>query len=84
MSTAFCPRCHTARNMAESLTRWETRDKDDNKILMITRSHTCETCNTFVRSEDEKLTPAEGREAPRIEELDVDEKRDGRQKRIGF
>ena len=51
MAIVFCHRCQTARNMAESLTRWEAIDEDDNKTAMITRSYTCETCSTFVRSE---------------------------------
>jgi hypothetical protein len=85
MAIVFCPRCQTARNMAESLTRWEAIDEDDNKTAMITRSYTCEMCNTFVRSEDEKLTPIEEGEAPQLGAQDVDESEEGDQKkRVGF
>ena len=85
MAIVFCPRCQTARNMAESLTRWEAIDEEDNKTAMVTRSYTCETCSTFVRSEDDKLTATEAGEAPRLEERDVDEseKSEG-EKRVGF
>ena len=85
MAIVFCHRCQTARNMAESLTRWEAIDEDDNKTAMITRSYTCETCSTFVRSEDDKLTPTEEGEAPQIEECDADKSEEGeREKRVGF
>ena len=84
MAIVFCPRCQAGRNMTESLTRWEAIDEDDNKTAMVTRSYTCETCSTFVRSEDERLTPTEELEAPRFEDLDTDEERDDREKRVGF
>lgn len=85
MTIVFCPRCRAARNMAESFTRWETIGEDDNKTAMLTRSYTCETCRTFVRSEDEKLTPTEASEAHRLEEHDVDETEESDQeKRVGF
>ena len=85
MAIVFCPRCQAGRNMAESVTRWEAIDEDDNKNAMVTRSYTCEMCNTFVRSEDERLTPAEELEAPRLEEHDVDESEESdRKKRVGF
>jgi len=85
MATVFCPRCRAARNMAESSTRWEAIDEDDNKTAMVTRSYTCETCRTFVRSEDKKLTPPEEREAFRFEEREADESEESeREKRVGF
>ena len=85
MAIVFCPRCQTGRNMTEALTRWEAVDEDDNKTAMITRSYTCETCNTFVRSEDEKLTPTEEGEAPQFGEGDMDKSEENeREKRVGF
>ena len=86
MAIVFCPRCQTARNMAESLTRWEAIDEEeDSKTAMVTRSYTCEMCSTFVRSEDEKLTPTEEGEARQLGEKDVDESEgSGREKRVGF
>ena len=85
MAIVFCPRCQTARNMTESLTRWEATDEDDSQTAMMTRSYTCETCSTFVRSEDEKLAATEEGEAPRLEEQDVDTSEESeREKRVGF
>jgi hypothetical protein len=52
MSSELCPICHAVRNMVMTTsTRVTTGPKrKPNKIR--TKSFHCETCNSFVRSED--------------------------------
>ena len=52
MPIELCSRCGEARNMRVSTTRREVRDAAGNPRHVVTRTLHCETCNTFVRSED--------------------------------
>jgi len=52
MPSEHCPRCQVTRNMRVTISpREETTPDRDIKQIEI-RSFHCETCNTFVRSED--------------------------------
>ena len=55
MATAYCPRCRAIRNMRESVTRRTEPDAEGDSRQIETRSHHCETCNSFVWSEDTEI-----------------------------
>ena len=47
----YCPKCKTLRNIRITETHQEIDDNSKNKKIR-TKSFHCETCQTFVRSED--------------------------------
>ena len=48
----LCPKCQTLRTMTVTISRREEVDSEGNKQEIVTRSFHCETCRSFVRSED--------------------------------
>jgi len=47
MSVEYCPKCKTLKNMRISVSK-----KKKKKIRVLIRSYHCETCNSFVKSEE--------------------------------
>lgn len=52
----YCPRCQAVRNMTVSVSRREGVDSKGNRKTILTKSFHCETCHSFVRSEDTEDT----------------------------
>jgi hypothetical protein len=48
----LCPKCQTLRMMTVSISRREEVDSEGNKQEIVTKSFHCESCHSFVRSED--------------------------------
>jgi hypothetical protein len=52
MHSELCPRCGILRNMQVSTSQRKVIDPEGNTKEILTRVFHCETCNSFVRSED--------------------------------
>ncbi len=52
MSRQFCPKCGAVRNMEVTTSRREVVDADGNAREVVTKVLHCETCGSFVRSEE--------------------------------
>ena len=52
MSSDWCSSCQAWRNMHVSTSTRQVTDEQGKTIQITTHSYHCETCNTFVRSED--------------------------------
>jgi C4-type Zn-finger protein len=48
----FCTRCRTVRNMRVSVSLRKLPDSKGNIKEIVTKSYHCESCGSFVRSED--------------------------------
>ena len=55
MPTKYCPHCRAVRNMSVTASRREERTSGGEKKVIETRSLHCETCSTFVSSEDTEV-----------------------------
>ena len=53
--TAYCSNCRRITNLSVSITMRTIPKKDGKKKTIVTKTYNCETCCTFVRSEDEKV-----------------------------
>ena len=51
----FCPRCQALRGMTVSTSRREEIDSEGKVKKILTKSYHCETCHSFVRSEDTEV-----------------------------
>ncbi|MCK4283459.1 MAG: hypothetical protein KAX44_04010 [Candidatus Brocadiae bacterium] len=54
MSMELCRRCGVLRNVCVTTSRRTVVQPDGTTIEVETRAYHCETCNTFIRSEDVK------------------------------
>jgi hypothetical protein len=54
MPTEHCPNCRTLRAMRVSTTRRTIPDKAGKAKTVLTRTFHCQTCQSFVRSEEEE------------------------------
>jgi hypothetical protein len=52
VSKEYCPRCQAPRKMTVSTSQREETDSEGNSRKILTRNYHCETCQSFVRSED--------------------------------
>jgi hypothetical protein len=52
MGLELCPRCRGLRNMRVTTDRRKVVDAKGKTKVILTRIFHCETCNSFVRSED--------------------------------
>jgi len=52
MSSELCPRCHAVRNMVMTTSTRVTTGPAGKLNKIRTKLFRCETCNSFVRSED--------------------------------
>ena len=52
MSLEYCPGCQAVRKMTVSTSQREETDSEGNSRKILTRNYHCETCQSFVRSED--------------------------------
>ena len=64
MQTAYCPYCRIVTNLNESITLQNIPGPDGKTETIVTRTYHCQSCCSFVRSEDErkderKLTSAD-------------------------
>jgi len=55
MSSEQCPHCQEIRNMRVAVSRRKEVTPDGKTREIETTSFHCETCNTFIRSEDTEL-----------------------------
>ena len=55
MPREFCPKCEAVRNMQASTARRKATDAEGNPVTVLTTTYHCESCHTFVRSEDVEL-----------------------------
>jgi hypothetical protein len=53
MYTAYCPHCRTVTNLSESITLQINPGPDGKTEMFVSRTYHCESCCSFVRSEDE-------------------------------
>jgi len=51
--TAYCSNCKRVTNLNESITIRTNPQMNDKKKLIVTKTYNCETCFSFVFSEDE-------------------------------
>ena len=56
MPTRYCQHCRAVRNMRVTVSRREERTPEGEKKVIETRSLHCETCTTFVSSEDTEVS----------------------------
>jgi ribosomal protein L44E len=56
MINDFCPKCKALTNMSLTTTESVEKDKEGKISKVITTSYNCNMCNTFVKSEDKKIT----------------------------
>ena len=52
MTHEFCPHCNKLRNLIVSRSLKITKDKNGKEIRKIIHSYHCESCNSFIRSEE--------------------------------
>jgi hypothetical protein len=52
ISNEFCPKCRALRNIVVSVSRGELVGSDGNPGEILTRNYYCETCRSFLRSEE--------------------------------
>ncbi|AJH00767.1 hypothetical protein [Clostridium beijerinckii] len=55
MVNEYCPKCHALEIMNVNTVERNEEDEKGNLFKIITNSYNCNTCNTFVRSEDQKI-----------------------------
>ncbi len=53
MYTAYCPQCRTVTNLSGSITLQIIPGSDGKSETVVSRTYHCESCCSFVRSEDE-------------------------------
>lgn len=64
MSSEYCPHCGSIQNMRESVSRRKlTTAGGETKEIEAKYFH-CETCNSFVRSEDTQVLENEPKRSP--------------------
>lgn len=65
MTSELCPKCAAPRSMSETTSRREEIGPDGETIKIVTTSYHCQTCGTFVRSEDrEEKTGPDNEDTP--------------------
>jgi|GEM_PF-890250 len=52
MANEFCPQCKTLKNMTISATKKKIKNKKGKEKEILIYSYHCETCGSFVRSEE--------------------------------
>lgn len=55
MINDFCPKCNALTNMNSAITENSEKDNEGKIFKIITTSYSCNTCHTFVKSEDKKI-----------------------------
>lgn len=55
MASAYCPRCREVKNMRVNNVRRSVTEPDGRVGQVRTKTLHCESCNQFVRSEDEDV-----------------------------
>jgi hypothetical protein len=55
MAIEMCPACREIRNMRMSVSERTVKGSEEKTKRIRTLTFHCETCNTFVRSEDHEL-----------------------------
>jgi len=55
MNNVFCPKCNALKNMISTTTESNEEDSKGKLYKVITISYNCNTCHTFVKSEDERI-----------------------------
>ena len=56
MTNEFCPRCNTLTDMNISEIERDEKTEEEEIYKIVTTSFHCNKCNTFVRSEDKKVS----------------------------
>ena len=52
--TAYCPHCRTVTNLHMSISLRSISGTDGNTEMIVSKTYHCESCCSFVRSEDEE------------------------------
>ncbi len=60
MQRAFCPKCGALTNMEVTTSRRKVTEPDGTVREVVTRTYHCETCHSFVRSDEETGVEAAG------------------------
>ena len=55
--TSYCSNCRRVTNLRVSNTLRTIPKNDGKRKTIVTKTYNCETCCSFVQSEDEKLNP---------------------------
>lgn len=55
MATEFCPKCLAVQNMRVETSTRQTLDSEGKSKKIKTTNYHCESCNSFVRSEEQEL-----------------------------